>query len=63
MNQKTHLLNIKSSPSQMFFKIGVLQNFLIVAEKHLCCSYFLIMLQAWRSAILLKGDSNKGVFL
>ena len=38
----------------MFFKISVLKNFTIFAGKHLCWSYFLIKLQAWRSAILLK---------
>ena len=63
MNQKTLSLNFKSSRSQMFFKIGVLKNFAIFAGKHLCWSYFLIKLQAWRFAILLKRDSNTGVFL
>ena len=47
----------------MFFKIGVLKNFAIFPGKHLWRSYFLIKLQAWRSAILLKRDSNTGVFL
>ena len=36
----------RSSRSQMFFKIGVLKNFAIFAEKHLCWSLFLIKLQA-----------------
>ena len=47
----------------MFFKIDVVKNFAIFARKHLYWSYFLIKLQAWRSAILLKRDSNTGVFL
>ena len=50
MNQKTLSLNFKSSRSQMFFKIGVLKNFTIFPRKHLCWSYFLVKLQAWRSA-------------
>ena len=36
---------IRSSRWQMFFKIGVLKNFAIFTEKHLCWSLFLIMLQ------------------
>ena len=63
MNQKTLSLNFKSSHLQMFFKIGVLKNFAIFAGKHLCWSCFLMKLQAWRSAILFKRDSNTGVFL
>ena len=38
----------RSSRSQMFFKIGVLKNFAIFTEKHLCWSLFLIKLQASR---------------
>ena len=55
--------NFKSSRWRMFFKIGVLKNVDIFPGKHLCQSYFLIKLQAWRSAISLKRDSNTGVFL
>ena len=36
----------------MFFKIGVLRNFTVLTEKHLCCSLF-----------LLKRDSNTGISL
>ena len=36
---------IRSSRWQMFFKIGVLKNFAIFTEKHLCWSLSLIMLQ------------------
>ena len=53
----------RSSRSQMFFTIGVLKNFAIFTEKHLCWSLFLIKLQASRPATLLKRDSDKGVFL
>ena len=49
--------------SQMFFKIGVLKNFTICTGKHLCWSLFLMKLQAWRPATLLKIDSNTGVYL
>ena len=43
---------------QVFLKIS--QN----SQKiHLCWSIFLIKFQAWRTAILLKRDSNAGVFL
>ena len=48
----------RSSRSQIFFKICFLKNF---ARKHLCWNHFLIKLQAWRSAILLKRDSNTDV--
>ena len=37
---------IRSSCSQMFFKIGELENFIIFTGKHLCWSLFLIKLQA-----------------
>ena len=47
----------------MFFKIGVLKNFTIFTGKHLRWSYFLIKLQARRSAILLQRDFNKGTLL
>ena len=32
-------------------------------EEKRCWSFFSIKLQAWRTAILLKGDSNTGIFL
>ena len=38
--------SIKSSRSQMFFKIGVLKNFAIFTGKHVCNSLFLIKLKA-----------------
>ena len=46
---------------------GVLQkrsyNFATFARKHMSQSLFLIKLQAFRPATLLKRDSNTGVFL
>ena len=53
----------RTSLSQMFFKIGALKNFAYFIGKHQCWSIFLIKLQAWRPATLLKRDSNTGVFL
>ena len=53
----------RSSRSQIFFKIGVLKKFAKFTRKLPCWSLFLITLQAWKPAILLKGDSNTGVFL
>ena len=46
---------------QMFFKIGIFKNFAIFTGKHLCWSLFLI--KAFRPVILLKRDSNTGIFL
>ena len=48
---------------QMFFKVGVLKSYAIFTGKHLRWSLFLIKFQSFRSATLLKRDSNKGVFL
>ena len=49
---------LRSSQSRMFFKISVLKNIVIFTKKYLCWSLFLIKLQAWRSATLLKRDSK-----
>ena len=62
MNQRTLSLNFKSSRSQCFSGLGFFKV-LQVTIKYLCWSYFLIKLQACRSAILLKRDSRSGVFL
>ena len=45
---------LRSSRSQMFFKIGVLKNLAIFTRKYLSWSLFLIKLQAKRPAFLLK---------
>ena len=42
--------DVKSSRTQMYFKIGALRNFAIFTGKHLCWSLFLIKLQASRPA-------------
>ena len=52
----------KCTHSQMFFKIGVLINFLIFKRKYLCWSLFLIKLQDWWSATLLKKRSQHRCF-
>ena len=44
----------RSSWSQMFFKSGVFKSFALFTGKHLCWSLFLIKLQAWRHATLVK---------
>ena len=54
---------IGSSRSQMFFKIGVLKNFAISTEKHLCRSLFFNKVVSFRPENLLKRDSYIGVFL
>ena len=46
----------RSSRSQIFFKIGVLKNFAKFTRKQPCWSLFLITLQVWKPATLLKGD-------
>ena len=54
-------LNIsKSNRSQMFFKTNVSKNFTNFTGKHLCWSFSLIKLQAFRS--LLKRDCNARLF-
>ena len=57
------LRTLKSSRSQMFFRIGVLKNFAIFKGTQLSWSFFLIKLQISKSANLLKRDSNSGIFL
>ena len=39
---------MRSSRLQMFFKVCVLKNVVVLTEKHLCWNLFLIKLQAWR---------------
>ena len=53
----------RCSHSQMFFKVAVLENLMIFTEKRLNWSLFLIKLQAFRPAALLKRDSNTDTFL
>ena len=49
--------------SSFWALIGVFKNFAMLTGKHLYWSLFLIKLQAWKHAPLLKRDSNTGVFL
>ena len=54
----------QKQPLEEFYKKkGFLKNFKFFAGKHQCWSLFLIKLQGWGAATLLKGDSNTGVSL
>ena len=48
------LRTLKSSRSQIFFRIGALKNFAIFKEKHLSWSLFLIKLKASSPAALFR---------
>ena len=63
MWHKVSLRTLKSSRSQIFFRIGVLKHSAIFKGKRLSRSLFLIKLQASSPAALLKRDSNSGIFL
>ena len=52
--------NYRSSLSQIFLKIGVLESFTNFTGKRLCWSLFLIKLQVWKHNNLLRRDSNTG---
>ena len=52
----------RSSPSQMFLKIGAFKNFANFTGKHLCWSFFLLKFQTLRPATLLKSNYNTGIF-
>ena len=56
------LISTRSS-HRSFSKKPVLKNLAILMEKHLCWSLFLIKLQDWMLATLLKRDSNSVAFL
>ena len=56
------LRTLKSTHSQMFFRIGVLKNFAKLKGNQLSWSLFLIKTQTSRPVNLLKRDSNSGVF-
>ena len=53
----------RSSCLQILIKISVLKTFAIFTGKQLCWSPFSRKLQVLKSASLLKGYSNTGVFL
>ena len=52
----------RSSHSQMFFKIGVLNSFAKFTRKHLSWSLFLIKLQAFRPSTFLKETPTQVLF-
>ena len=58
-----HELNVRNSHWNSSAKKGVFRNFASFTEKQLCWSLFLIELQTFRSAALLKRDLNTDVFL
>ena len=47
-------ISTQKQPPEVFYKKGVLRNFAEFTEKHLYQRIFLIKLQAWGSATLLK---------
>ena len=47
---------LTSSPSQMFFKIGVLKHFAVLSRKHLSWSPFLLKLQTWGLSSSFKSS-------
>ena len=57
------LTSLKSSHSQMFFKMGILKNFAIFTGRHLCWRLFLTKLQAWRPETLSESDSTTAIFM
>ena len=60
---KTNNNHQQKQLSEVLSKKAVLKNFAIFRGKQLCWSPFLIKLQAFRPAALLKKDSKIGVFL
>ena len=48
---------------EVFCKKGVFKNFANFTGKHLCWSLFLITLEVFKPATLLKRYSNTGAFL
>ena len=63
LKQQIFIMNNKKQSPCVFYKKAVLKNFSIFKRKYLCLSFFLIKLPNFRSANLLKRDSNTGVFL
>ena len=62
-NSKNNHSNRQKRPPEVFCEKGVCKNFTNFTGKHLSWSLFLIKLQAFKSATLLKTDSNTGVVL
>ena len=57
-----HEITFRSSHQRGSVKTSVIKNFAIFTGKRLCWSLFLIKLQAFRSATLIRKDSNTDVF-
>ena len=66
-SKKIFFIIFRSSRTQIFFKTGVVRNFAIFTEKHLCWNLFLIKLQVLWPATLFqprpKNDFNTGDWL
>ena len=58
---KQYLVHCRNSYQRCFVKKGVLKNFAIFTGKHMCWSFFLIKLRAFRTATLLKKNSSTDV--
>ena len=54
---------VQKQPPEVFCKKGVRKNFANFSGKNLCWSLFLITLQVFRPATLLKRYSNTDAFL
>ena len=54
--------DLRSSRSQIFFKIGVLKNFAGFTGKHMCQSLFFNKVAGMRPATLLKKDTLAQLF-
>ena len=55
------LREVRSSLSQMLYKIGVLKYFAKFTRKQLCCSLFFIKLQAGSPVTLSKRSPSTGL--
>ena len=53
----------QKQPREVFFKKRFLKNFASFTRKHLCWNLFLIKLNDFGPATLLKRESNTGAFL
>ena len=60
---QSHELKVRSSHQNSSVKKGAFRNFASFTGRQLCWSLFLIELQTFRPAALLKIDSNTYVFL
>ena len=59
--RKNYSISYRNSHQRCSINKAVLKNFAILIERHPCWSLFLIKLQAFRSATLIKRDSNTNV--